>query len=377
MAKLFIAGDVLNTLAEGYFLDASVTRLVQEADYSVCNFEAPIPSNAKPVEKAGPVKTQKSSTINVLKEAGFNLLLLGNNHIWDYGTIGLQSTLKAIHEQSLHSAGAGLTFDEAYTPLKITINGLKFGLINAGEAQFGQIVDEEAQEGGYAWINHPRINELVKELKKEVDVLIFFAHAGLEHYEVPLPVWRKRYHELCDLGADCIIAAHPHIPQGYEIYKGKPVFYSLGNFYFPRENQPGPAYGIALMLNIKAPGNIQFEIIHTKLSGLKLTNIAENDSPVSLKRLNSLLDPDHYHQLARETCLHAYNNICLKYYHSVFRSINKKDNVLKAAKKLLMQVLFRGKLAKSQELLLLHLLRNETYQYVTEKALEIITQEKR
>ena len=57
-------------------------------------------------------------------------------------------------------------------------------------------------------------------------------HAGVEYMSIPLPEWREIYKEYIDLGADAIVASHPHVPQGVEVYNGTPIFYSLGNFFF-------------------------------------------------------------------------------------------------------------------------------------------------
>ena len=128
----------------------------------------------------------------------------------------MKSTLDECHKNSIKTIGAELSFDKAYDPLVVNIKGIKFGFINASEAQFGALTTNES-ESGYAWINHKRINETVIHLKEveSVDYIIFFAHAGLEHYDIPLIEWRNRYKELCDLGADCVIGSHPHVPQGY------------------------------------------------------------------------------------------------------------------------------------------------------------------
>jgi len=378
MPKIFIGGDLLNTVTTDDFFDSSMKEVIGEADFAVCNFEAPVQSSGNPIEKAGAVKEQNAETVSILKNAGFDLFLMANNHIYDYGLEGLRRTFNEMRNYSIASTGAGVTFKDAYTPLIKNIKGIKFGFINAAEAQFGQIVAEEEKEGGYAWINHPQINQLVGKLKNEVDVLIFFAHAGLEHYEVPLPEWRRRYHELCDLGADCVVAAHPHIPQGYEFYKGKPVFYSLGNFFFPKpKDKEREIFGFSLMLNVKQPGDYEIDMIYTKCFDNKLTRILPNETPISFEKLNRLLMPENHPELAKETYLHAYNAICLKYFSSVFQSVNRHDNFFKALKKLWRQVLRWGKLNKSHELLLLHLLRNETYQYVTKNALQIKTGDNR
>ena len=163
-------------------------------------------------------------------------------------------------------------------------------------------------------------------LKKEVDFIIFFAHAGLEHYDVPLVEWRERYKRLCDLGVDAVVATHPHVPQGYEKYNNKYIFYSLGNFYFSEHSAiDKKEYVYSIILDFELGRDLKYEIVFHVRQELMLKRISENESPISLKVLN---------------------------------------------KKLAKQIFFPNKNQIQRELLLLHLTRNETYRYVTQKALE-------
>jgi poly-gamma-glutamate capsule biosynthesis protein CapA/YwtB (metallophosphatase superfamily) len=77
---------------------------------------------------------------------------------------------------------------------------------------------------GCSWINHHRFNSIIKEAKTKVDYLIAITHAGLEMVDLPLPEWRDIYREMINMGCDAIVGGHPHVPQGYEIYNGKPIF---------------------------------------------------------------------------------------------------------------------------------------------------------
>ncbi|PWD99563.1 CapA family protein [Marinilabilia rubra] len=371
MAELFIAGDLLNALTTEDFLDKSMKEIIRKSDFSICNFEAPVDSDGQVIPKAGSWKSQKLQTVKILKENGFDMLLLANNHICDYGYEGLKATLDEIHFQGLHPIGAGLSSEEAYMPMIRNIGGLKIGYINASEAQFGQIASDHEDRGGYAWINHRRINEIVTSLKKEVDVLIFLAHAGLENYDVPLIEWRDRYKELCDLGADCVVAAHPHVPQGYEYYNGKPIFYSLGNFFFPKTVKNHTEDGLSLLLKIDEKKKISGEFIYHRIENGWLKRITEEESTISVDRLNGLLKEETYNKLVKELYPKAYESMSLKYFHSVFQVPASGDSLPKRIKKILVQLFFKNHRKRSRELLLLHLVRNETNRYVTQRTLQM------
>ena len=337
MAKLFICGDLLNNVTTQNFFSSNIREQIQKVDYSIANFEAPIETNFEPIKKAGPHKKQKKETIPILKEVGFDLLLLANNHIFDYGKEGLKSTLDECHKNSIKTIGAELSFEKAYEPLIVNIKGFKFGFINASEAQFGALTTNES-ESGYAWINHKRINETVIHLKEveSVDYIIFFAHAGLEHYDIPLIEWRNRYRELCDLGADCVIGSHPHVPQGYEKYGEKMIFYSLGNFYFPKkDNQDKIEHGYSLILDFQKDSSISFEMVYHTVNNNVISRIDSKDSIIDFKRLNSKLEEDKYNKLVDLVYSDAYEKICYPYYASTFNAIIAGDKIQRKVKNLI------------------------------------------
>lgn len=311
MAKIFVCGDLLNTVTRENFFSSQISDVIKGADYSICNFEAPVESDGSPIKKAGPHKEQYSETVSILKAAGFDLLLLANNHIFDYGKEGLERTLEEANHNSLDTIGAELDFDNAYRPLIKDINGLKIGFINASEAQFGVLTNDYKNDSGYAWINHPKINDIVVSLEKQVDYLMFFAHAGLENYEIPLIEWRSRYKELCDLGVDCLVGSHPHVAQGFEEYNGKTIFYSLGNFYFPNLKKPETIeYGYSIVFDIAIDKKMSFEIIYHKIKDYKINIISKSDSTIDFKYLNRNLENETYRNRIEEEYIKAYNEIC-------------------------------------------------------------------
>lgn len=368
-ANIFISGDIVNTKNTSAFISEDLQHLIQQQDFSVCNFEAPIEGSGSKIIKAGPHLNQKKETIEILKTAGFKLLLLANNHIYDYGEDALASTLQKASESNLLTIGAGLNKEDAYKPLIKKINGLKIGFINACEAQFG-VLDGTfpKQESGYAWINHQLIDETVKATKKIVDKLIVCAHAGLEDYSVPLFEWKERYRWLCDIGADCIIGSHPHIPQGYEIYDMKPIFYSLGNFYFDTASfDKLPDYTYSLILEITKEEILFKSVFHHKENGIvRLTKKEEETFDIDM--LNSQLADQ---ELLDRVYLDAYKNITSRYFASVFNSLQFAGSFIQFIKHFITMFFFPKKLRNRREVLLFHLIRNETYRWVTQKAITL------
>lgn len=88
-------------------------------------------------------------------------------------------------------------------------------------------------------------------------------HGGVEYMDVPLPEWREVYKLWIDLGADTVIASHPHVPQGYELYKGKPICYSLGNFCFDTLRRDVPSHwneSLCCTLNVTSAHNVKLDV---------------------------------------------------------------------------------------------------------------------
>lgn len=375
MVRLFICGDIVNyEHQDGIICSDSLSEKISEADYSICNFEAPIESKGEPIPKVGVHHYQRKETINGLKQQGFDLLCMANNHIMDFGSIGLEDTLKEAQRKDLDFLGVGLNYNEAYQPLIKNIKGLRLGFINACEAQFGVLdYSSEENQAGYAWINHHKIDELVIELKEKCDFVIFLSHAGLEHYNIPQQEWRQRYKHLCDLGADVVVGSHPHVPQGYEKYNNSFIFYSLGNFYFDSKNyidEEDRSYSI--ILDLEKSNAINFEMIfHHKNDGL--VQLSTNEKKININTLNSYLGKD-YKELHKEMSLNTYYSVTKRNLIYSLVPIPYDGNIISSIKMVLNIILRRNK-KLDKKLLSLHYFRNEAYYYATRHALELIAKQ--
>ena len=374
MAKIFACGDIANyENKSGYLCSDELASLIRSSDYAACNFEAPVIGQGKPIPKSGAHLHQAANTLAGLKAQGFDLLLLANNHILDYGREGLESTFHEAKKAGLDVVGAGLSTEEAYQPLIKQVAGLKIGIINACEAQFGVIDHFERKESaGYAWINHPKIDTTIIQLKKECDFVLVFAHAGLEDYSIPQKQWRVRYKHFCDLGADVIIGSHPHVPQGYEQYKGALIFYSLGNFYFDYgferyyEN-----HSYAVMLDLVKGQLPAFKAVHHKTRN---SLVCISEEPVDIDFLSEKLG-DGYKKEHDEMNEQVYEKFIKR---KLINSASKIpfDGTFKGTIKEMIATLLGRRKYLNKPLDQLHFMRNETYYYAARHALELKAEKK-
>ena len=228
--KILFCGDFFASNVEQLKFSDDLSTLIKSCDACCCNFEAPLKSKEL-ISKAGPVLCQSDNAPSFLESNGFNVITLANNHIRDYGNEGIENTIKGFKSSLLVGAG---NKKQAYE-LKIkNIGEIQIGFLSFSHYEFG-IVDEGCGNENYlggAWINSQIVDELIRRAKNIVDYLFILPHAGIEEIDLPLPEWRERYRQFILLGADAVIATHPHVPQGWEIFDGKYIFYSLGNFYF-------------------------------------------------------------------------------------------------------------------------------------------------
>jgi poly-gamma-glutamate synthesis protein (capsule biosynthesis protein) len=179
-----------------------------------------------------------------LSYAGFNLVSLENNHILDYYEKGLFDTFEILNKGGIKYSGVGKSLQEARKPTIIERKGIKTGLLSytdmAGITYLGNpsiSFGAGSEKAGVIPLDLSLIKEDVAKARDEVDILIVSLHWGIEESFEVSREQVEMAHEILDGGADIILGHHPHQFQGIEIYKGKPIFYSLGNFIFD-QNDP-------------------------------------------------------------------------------------------------------------------------------------------
>ena len=374
MADLFLCGDIVNYRnTEGLLCSDELAEMVASADCAVCNFEAPISGFGAPQPKSGPHIAQLPETVDGLKKQGFDLLLLANNHIMDYGQEGLMATMERISRAGLECLGAGPDADSAYAPHIRTIRELRIGMVNACEAQFGVLdLFSGDQQAGYAWIHHPRIDNKILSLRSQCDFVIVFAHAGLEHYPIPQKEWRARYRHFCDLGADAVIGSHPHVPQGQERHGESLICYSLGNFYFDsRKKEPKENRSYAVWLELEKGRPPRFKPVHHYTSEGRVRS-ATKEKHVDLPYLCALLGEPYVREHDKMS-LEAYEKIRKKLLLSML-PVPYDGSAWSMVRQMAHNLLKRKK-RKDKRIQQLHLFRNEAYHYAARHALELLARD--
>ncbi len=238
MAKLLIAGDFCprNRVAAAFekkeysSVFEEVRILTARVDYSILNFECPVVTgNAKPIVKNGPNLRCTPNGISAVKYAGFKCVTLANNHFFDYGEEGVRETIRSLDAQGIDHVGGGLNLDEASKVLYKDIAGLKLAIVNCCENEFSIAT---AKSAGSNPLNNVHQYYAIQEARCRADRVLVIVHGGHEHFQLPSPRMVETYRFFIDAGADAVVNHHQHCYNGYEVYKGKPIFYGLGNFCF-------------------------------------------------------------------------------------------------------------------------------------------------
>jgi len=168
-----------------------------------------------------------------LKQAGFTVLSLANNHTPNFGELGLKDTFNYLEKVGIKYVGAGNNEKEANKPVYSQVNGMKFAFLAYNDTD---VVPAEYEAGpghsGTAFMRSHKMTESVKEAEQKADFVVVSMHSGTEYTNKPNDSQISFAHEAIDAGADLVIGHHPHVIQTTEKYKGKYIFYSLGNFVF-------------------------------------------------------------------------------------------------------------------------------------------------
>jgi Putative enzyme of poly-gamma-glutamate biosynthesis (capsule formation) len=238
------SGDLLNEMN-----GADIMMLNNEFSYSTRGTKA---SDKSFTFRANP------SRVEILKKMGVDIVSLANNHALDYGQDALLDSFDTLKEAGIRYIGAGENLAQAKAPAYYTVDGKKIAFVAASRVVFS--MDWYASENSPGMIgtyDPALILESIKEAKANSDFVVMFVHWGIERENYPVDYQRSLAQQYIDAGADAVIGCHPHVMQGFEYYKGKPIAYSLGNFWFNRATDKS---GL-LKLYLSQDGSVKMQLL--------------------------------------------------------------------------------------------------------------------
>jgi poly-gamma-glutamate synthesis protein (capsule biosynthesis protein) len=207
------------------------------------------------------------------------LASLANNHTMNYGVSGLQDTMQALKMSDILYLGAGNNDEEANSPVIIEQNGIKFGFLAYADRNILSTgYDATSNLAGVNPMDFDLLEKGIAEAKKQVQFVIILMHSG-EEYTANANLKQINFaHKAIDLGADLVIGHHPHVVQNAEIYNGKYIFYSLGNFIFDQMWSQDTKNGLMTKFCFDKTGLENIQLIPIEIKDYSQPNIILNDS---------------------------------------------------------------------------------------------------
>jgi poly-gamma-glutamate synthesis protein (capsule biosynthesis protein) len=195
-------------------------EVLSQSDLTLINLETPLVSDC-PETDEGMIFCGDPKNVEGLKIAGVDVVNLANNHASNFGLVGLTETKDVLKESNIEVTGVDGNL------VVRNIRGIKFGFLGYNDISKPQM--------GVVNVGEDRIKKEIKEAKKLAEVVVVSFHWGDEYQEVPNERQKMLGHLAIGAGADLVIGNHPHWIEPVEIYKGKVIAYSHGNFIFDQD----------------------------------------------------------------------------------------------------------------------------------------------
>ncbi|HKL99799.1 MAG TPA: CapA family protein [Mobilitalea sp.] len=234
---------------------ADIMMLNNEFAYSLRGTETP---NKSYTFRADPKR------VDILKEMGVDIVSLANNHTLDFGMDALYDTFTTLENAEIDYVGAGINLDRAKSAVYYTLGDMKIAYLAASRVVFAMDWYANDTRAGMIGTYDPTLLLAeIKEAEKNSDFVVVYVHWGVEKTNYPVDYQRTLARQYIDAGADAVIGCHPHVMQGFEYYNGKPIAYSLGNYWFNNSTRE-----TALMkLYIDSDGSTKVQLVPAMSKG--------------------------------------------------------------------------------------------------------------
>jgi poly-gamma-glutamate capsule biosynthesis protein CapA/YwtB (metallophosphatase superfamily) len=249
--------------AKGWSAFAAPVKHLLHADILFGNLECALTERGIKADKKFNFRAPPGN-VAILKELGFDVVSLANNHVMDYGADGLRDTLTALSSASILAVGAGENRREAAAPVFIGRNGLTIGFL-ALTSTLPESMWAGEETPGVAYSDFKRFPQWVADAKKKCDVLIVSFHGGTELDLDANKVQKAVFAKLFASGADVVIGHHPHVLQPLVTAKDAWGIYSIGNFLMVSPT-PGTEWSVISRLHLSKKG-VRAEFTPVVISG--------------------------------------------------------------------------------------------------------------
>lgn len=283
-ASLIFVGDIMvaetpgELIARGEDPFQPFAALLSSHDVRIGNLECVVATTGTAEEKPYTFRADPR-TLPVLKRH-FDAVSLANNHSGDFGKAAFAEQLALMDTAGLPYFGGGRDATAAHAPWIVERNGVRIALL--GYVEFKpRSFEADASRPGVAWSGEDDdvIEDIIAARRvHRADIVIPFMHWGWEDEPDPSPRLRAFARRMIDAGADMVVGGHPHVTQGAEYYRGKPIIYSLGNFLFNGFDTPATTTGWVLSARVDRTGVVDWR---THVARLDANGVPHRDPTAS------------------------------------------------------------------------------------------------
>lgn len=254
---LYAVGDVGPNRNDPRTIFKYVKQIFRQGDVGFCQLETNLSFKGTPSSQARLPMRAHPKSAKAIKEAGFNVVSFAGNHCMDWGREAFFDTIQSLEDQNISVIGVGKDIEEARRPAHFEIKGTKVAFLAYNSIlpmAYWAEVDRPGCVPIRAWTFYEQIEhdqpgtpgkvhtfphrddlkamkEDIQKAKSENDIIILSMHWGIHFVPAQLADYQREVARIAiDHGADLILGHHPHILKGIEVYNGKVIFYSLGNF---------------------------------------------------------------------------------------------------------------------------------------------------
>nr|WP_255719636.1 CapA family protein [Pelomonas sp. P8] len=263
--SLAFVGDVL--------LDDTPGRVIREgrdpfepfapwlalADVRVANLECVVATGGR-AEPVKPFTFRAHPRVLPVLARHVDVVGLANNHSGDFGPDAFAEMLDRLRRQGLRHFGGGSTLAQAHAPLIVERGGLRIALLGYNEFM-PRHFEADVDRPGIAWSEDEQVWLDIQRARRVADVVIPVMHWGQEHEPLANDRQRSLARHMIDAGADAVVGGHPHLTQDVEVYRGRPIVYSLGNFVFDGFKDDDNNTAWLLQLDVDAQGVKGFHVV--------------------------------------------------------------------------------------------------------------------
>jgi poly-gamma-glutamate synthesis protein (capsule biosynthesis protein) len=269
--ELIFTGDVLLDDLPGRLIDSrgltgpidlELIYALAAADWVGINLEAPFSDRGERSPTKDYAYRARPESVELLVRMGVRYCAFANNHILDYGYDALWDTIDLLAARDIGFSGAGEDLAAAAKPARFTLGGREIAVFSANRHMPYMSWYAQEDRPGLLATYDPTNLLAAMNAETEADMKIVFVHWGIEYNEMPENYQITLARQYIDAGADFVIGSHPHVPQGFEIYKGKLIAYSLGNFIVPNSRTPT----LALRVTLEPDGSWQASVIPCRIT---------------------------------------------------------------------------------------------------------------